>query len=62
MKKKTWTAPELLVMVRNNPEESTLTACKVGAIGPNGGMNSQKNYCAFTFFGGCSTCTSISPS
>jgi hypothetical protein len=28
MEKKNWTTPELIVLVRNNPEESVLATCK----------------------------------
>jgi hypothetical protein len=29
MEKKTWTVPELIVLVRSKPEEAVLTGCKV---------------------------------
>jgi len=37
---KKWFAPKLLVMVRNKPEESVLTACKrTDGAGPAKGQN-----------------------
>ena len=36
MKKKKWEKPELVVIVRNQPEESVLQACKSGWFGIKG--------------------------
>ena len=32
---KNWTTPELIVLVRSNPEESVLTVCKGGGLAPS---------------------------
>lgn len=42
MTQKTWKTPRLIVLVRSNPEEAVLLACKRGGVrGPNepGGGN-----------------------
>ena len=44
--KKEWTKPQLIVLVRNKPEEAVLAACKNGAM-PTAG-NTAAN-------GGCNT-------
>jgi hypothetical protein len=38
MEKKEWSEPELIVLVRSNPEEAVLTACKLEL---SGGPNSE---------------------
>jgi hypothetical protein len=51
--KKTWLKPELLVLVRNNPEESVLFACKGGsADGAVGGFG----MCFAYLLPGCANC------
>ncbi len=38
MEKKNWIVPELIIIMRNNPEEAVLTGCKdttVAGPGPN---------------------------
>ena len=54
--KKEWTKPELIVLVRNKPEEAVLTACKFASGGPD----SSQFDC---ILGGCRAyCTSHTPS
>jgi hypothetical protein len=38
--KKVWRTPELVVLVRSNPEEAVLTACKTSA--KSSGFNAKK--------------------
>jgi hypothetical protein len=52
--KKTWVPPELIVLVRSNPEESVLFACKSGA---GGGPASGFSICADEL-PGCTGCSS----
>jgi len=40
--KKDWTEPELIVLVRNKPEEAVLVACKYTAMSGPQGVN---GYC-----------------
>ncbi len=40
---KEWTSPELTVLVRNDPQEMVLTACKTQAS--RGGMYSDYGHC-----------------
>lgn len=52
MTKSLWNKPVLTILVRNNPEENILTACKMrNAAGPNNGNFSclidQGNICNF---------------
>ena len=49
--KKPWRKPELIVLVRGNPEESVLTACKV--LG-GAGYHNTNNGCLWE-----SVCTSV---
>jgi hypothetical protein len=43
--KKAWLTPELIVLVRSNPEESVLFVCKGGATGgPVGGFGICSDY------------------
>jgi len=39
MKKKKWEKPELIILVRNQPEESVLQACKFFIPSGPGGVN-----------------------
>ena len=41
--KKAWLEPELIVLVRNKPEEAVLSACKSAVSG--GGNNASDNGC-----------------
>ena len=41
--KKAWTAPALVVLVRNRPEEAVLTGCKTETS--RGGVNSIDSAC-----------------
>lgn len=43
MEKKEWCEPELIVLVRSNPEEMILAACKVYARPGPGGQNLRCN-------------------
>ena len=42
--KKAWVAPELIVLVRNNPEEAVLGVCKTGLVGVDPNLNVQRCY------------------
>jgi hypothetical protein len=52
MKKKLWTTPELIVLVRSNPEEAVLRGCKRNAGGVKGPPTINK--CDQANNGGCS--------
>jgi hypothetical protein len=43
MKKKQWQKPELVVLVRNKPQEAVLSTCKVGVGGPAGPSTNKTN-------------------
>jgi len=48
--KKAWVTPELIVLVRSNPEEAVLSACKIahgdsGALACNETCNTWVTYC-----------------
>ncbi|MGC2775581.1 MAG: hypothetical protein WA418_08075 [Bradyrhizobium sp.] len=43
--KKTWQKPELVVLVRSNPEETVLTACKVTTNPPTSGPSRGSYQC-----------------
>ncbi len=60
--RKVWTTPELIVLVRNRPEEGVLAACKV--TGNPGGINSTWNGCTIEVeVGVCNTlCQTEAPS
>ena len=54
--KKVWVEPELIVLVRNKPEEAVLGACKT--IGVNGDIANTDNACMY--IAGCSDpCSSL---
>jgi hypothetical protein len=56
--KKEWTTPELIVLVRSNPEEAVLTACK----GTSSGMsNNADSYCMWQD-GNCGACEAMTGS
>ncbi len=44
-KKKKWEKPELVVLVRRNPEEMVLTACKVTTNPPSSGPSRGSYQC-----------------
>lgn len=46
-----WRRPELIVLVRERPEESVLTTCKI--MRANGGMRSLFNECQANVQVGC---------
>jgi hypothetical protein len=52
--KKVWVSPELIVLVRSNPEEAVLFACKAGAVG---GPASGFSICAASL-PSCTGCSS----
>jgi hypothetical protein len=52
--KKEWTKPELIVLVRNKPEEAVLGACK-NDFGEGPGV---VYYLCYTLVSGCGTCDS----
>ncbi len=56
--KKEWTKPELLVLVRNKPEEAVLVICKFSG---GGVPTSQAGGCMREFYG-CSNCDTIGTS
>ena len=54
--KKEWTKPELLVLVRSNPEEAVLTTCKTSVhVGDNA---AQDGTCRYLGSGYCRVCLS----
>jgi hypothetical protein len=48
MEIKTWIKPALIVLVRSNPEEAVLTACKQYNNSLRNGSTSTHNWCATT--------------
>ncbi len=57
MEKKTWTKPTLIVLVRSEPEETVLDACKY--VSP-GGSQSAETGCWFVT--GCTPCLDVAAS
>jgi hypothetical protein len=55
--RKTWTRPELVVIVRGEPEEAVLTACKSWWEGANG--FDSINYACLAIAGTCADCSQI---
>ena len=56
---KTWSKPELIVLVKGKPEEAVLAACKTaGSSGPNANFD----FCVNASGAGCGTCETISSS
>jgi len=49
--KKTWNKPELIVLVRNKPEEAVLENCKTTS---SGGPWAELDHCEEQGWGGCS--------
>lgn len=58
--RKAWIKPELVILVRNKPEEAILGACK-GINGPDG-PNNVNRYCLYAIDLACFDCDSIAPS
>jgi hypothetical protein len=53
--KKPWIKPEIIVLIRINPEESVLTGCKGGAMdGPRGGFGMCHTLYVYPGCGACS--------
>ena len=57
--KKVWVEPELIVLVRHQPEEAVLTACKQEYVGV-GGSGDAVDCCRVDYF--CGICTTHSAS
>ncbi|MBI5650997.1 MAG: hypothetical protein HZC40_11235 [Chloroflexi bacterium] len=55
--KQKWTKPELLILVRHNPEEAVLTGCKNGI---DAGPFASNVICGSTT--GCALCEALDPS
>jgi hypothetical protein len=49
--RKSWSKPEIIVLVRGSPEESVLAACKVFVVG--GGNANKNNECSFIQYSSC---------
>jgi hypothetical protein len=43
--KKEWVKPELVILVRNKPEETVLAPCKEGEFGGGGGPYNHQFFC-----------------
>ena len=56
---KAWSSPELIVLVREKPEEAVLQTCK-GA--PQGDSNSYFQYCTQAIGRDCDPCITITSS
>jgi len=48
MQKKVWQKPELVVIVRNKPEEAVLQTCKTS--GTNSGSRGRQNNCLYSSY------------
>ena len=59
--KKEWIEPELIVLVRNKPEEAVLTTCKGSGIQGGGHPTATFDYCVWNP-GVCAECTSLGAS
>ncbi len=59
--KKPWVEPELIVLVRNKPEEAVLTACKIAGDLRNG-PNGWYVMCAYSVVDCSGACNSLSES
>lgn len=55
--KKEWKTPELIVLVRSNPEEAVLAACKSGT---DKGAGTKNKGCYITPVSACSVCLLVS--
>lgn len=56
LKKKKWTTPQLIVLVRGKPEEGALVVCKHGTGGS--GVYSEQGFC-YSRNVVCANCVSI---
>ncbi len=54
--KKMWEKPELIVLLKNRPDESVLTGCKTQSSGITPGTNAQM--CGTTADNKCNACQS----
>lgn len=54
MKKKIWKKPELVVLLRNRPEEDVLVQCKTERAGNTPGTSAQM--CGNNVAGNCRAC------
>jgi len=52
--KKEWTEPELIVLVRSNPEEAIMAGCKYPG---KSGETTWNSACMFGYESGCEDCT-----
>ena len=60
MAKLAWQKPKLIVLLKGEPEENVLAACKTDGTG---GAGSQNNSCYNRpYLMGCQTCSTNSPS
>jgi hypothetical protein len=57
--KKEWKTPELIVLVRSNPEEAVLTTCKNSTV--NAGTSDWNVNCTYGP-GQCQLCTALTSS
>ncbi len=55
--RKAWVEPELIVLVRNKPEEAVLGTCKVDSS--SGGQTTTAGGCTWNDGEGCTGCVSI---
>ncbi len=56
--KKEWVTPELIVLVRSNPEEAVLETCKHGTTIPDSGPATNFRDCNLS----CAVCAGNAPS
>ncbi len=57
--KKPWLEPELIVLVRNKPEEAILEVCKTSSVT---GSSGSEGGCESTIVGPCEICAELTPS
>ena len=63
MNKGVWVKPELIVLVRNRPEEAVLANCKtLGSLGPGGSGGGQGGTADCNFSSGGQGCPEQTPS
>jgi hypothetical protein len=56
MRKRMWNQPELIVLLRGQPEESVLEHCKTQSVGINPGTYAQ--HCGYVAQNRCASCQS----
>lgn len=56
--KKVWSKPQLIVLVRNHPEEAVLEHCKQSSVGFHGPGDSVHQGCADYIDTNCTNCHS----